>query len=163
MLHTWGPATAAAFARYDGEPDPEILAAAQAQDARTMADPLARARQEIDFWSGRLAVELREVEAIDDYRRAGDDPRQPLAAAERNRFRKALHLVETGTPIPEPYLGRRRADCLDMAVHAAAGLNRVSATLVAALGKGPKPPALMLTYPVARMVAPADCAPSEAA
>ena len=163
MLHTWGPATAAAFARYDGEPDPEILAAAQARDASAMADPVARARHEIDFWTGRLEIELREVEAIDDYRRAGDDPGQPLAADERNRFRKALHLVETGTPILERYLNRRRADCLDMAGHAAAGLHRASAALIAALGKGPRPPALILAHPAARIALPADCEADEAA
>jgi len=163
MLSTWGPATAAAFARYDGEPDPEILAAAQARDAATMADPVARARYEIDFWTGRLGAELREVAAIDDYRRADDGVSRPLAADERNRFRKALHLVETGTPIPERYLRRRRADCLDMAGHAAAGLHRAAAALIAALGKGPRPPALILTHPAARMALPADCEPGEAA
>ena len=167
MLQTWGPATAAAFARYDGEPDPEILAAAQARDGAAMADPVARARQEIEFWTGRLEAEFRQVEAIDDYRRADDSAGQPLAADARNRFRKALHLVETGTPIPEAYLRRRRADCLDMAGHAAAGLVRASAALVAALAKGPrpgpKPPALIFTHPAARIALPADGAPGEAA
>ena len=167
MLQTWGPATAAAFARYDGEPDPEILAAAQGRDARTMADPVARARQEIEFWNDRLEAELREVEAVDDYRRADDSASQPLPIDVRNRFRKALHLVETGTPIPEAYLRQRRADCLDMASHAAAGLVRASAALVAALAKGPrpgpKPPALILTHPAARITLPADREPGEAA
>jgi len=163
MLLTWGPATAAAFARYDGEPDPEILAAAQARDAATIADPVARARHEIEFWIGRLEVELGEVEAIDDYRRADDGMSRPLAADERNRFRKTLHLVEIGTPIPERYLRRRRDDCLDMAGHAAAGLHRASAALIAALGRGPRPPALILAHPAARMALPADSEPGEAA
>jgi hypothetical protein len=157
MLATWGPATAAAFARYDGKPDPEILAAAQARDAATMADPVARARHEIEFWTGRLEHELSEVEAVDDYRRADDSVSRPLAADERNRFRKALHLVETGTPIPERYLRDRRADCLDMAGHAAAGLHRASAALIAALGRGPRPPALILTHPAAKLALPTDC------
>jgi len=152
MLAVWGPATAAAFARYDGEPDAEILAAAQDQDAAAMADPIARARQELDFWTGRLEAELREVETIDDYRRAGDGPQAPLAADARDRFRKALHLVETGAPIPEPYLARRRADCLDMAGHAAAGLRRASGALLLALGSAPKP-ALAVIHPP---ILPAD-------
>jgi len=154
MLAVWGPATAAAFARYDGEPDPEILAAAQDQDAAAMADPIARARHELDFWTGRLEAELREVETIDDYRRADDGPQAPLAADARDRFRKALHLLETGAPIPEPYLAKRRADCLDMVGHAAAGLRRASGALLLALGS---------SLLVAHAALPADTPASEAA
>jgi hypothetical protein len=136
MLAVWGPATAAAFARYDGEPDPEILAAAQGQDAAVMADPVARCGQEIGFWAGRLEAELGEVETIDDYRRAGEF----LTAEQASRFRRVLHLADGATPIPETYLTKRRADCLDMAGHAAAGLQRASAALLTALGAAPTVP-----------------------
>jgi hypothetical protein len=159
MLATWGPATAAAFARYEGEPDPEILAAAQSRDAAIMADPVARVHHEIDFWVGRLEAELREAETIDDYCRA-DPLAEPLAAEQLNRFRKALHLVETGTLIPERYLGQRRADCLDMAGHAAAGLHRAAAALLMALGAARKP---IVARPAATAALPADCEPSVAA
>jgi hypothetical protein len=163
MLATWGPATAAAYARYDGEPDPEILAAAQSRDAAIMADPVARRRREIDFWAGRLDAELCEVETIDDYRRQDDHLAEPLAADQRNRFRKALHLVQTGAPIPECYLARRRTDCLDMAGHAAAGLHRASAALLMALGAQPRPPAQVVAHPAATVALPADSEPSQAA